>query len=350
MKLEDYRYELDEDLIARVPADPRDSARMLVVSRSDPRLLRHERVSALPEFLEKGDALVLNRTKVLPHRLLGRRKSGGKVECLILERRGAEAEAFLKPSSKLRVGEILELEGGELELRILEKKGMGRHLVELRSGDAEPIEAVLQRSGRAPLPPYISRLERDEDRMLDRERYQTVFAKEPGAVAAPTAGLHFTGELLARIEERGVRRCELLLHVGEGTFEPVRVEDVESHVMHAEFYCLANEVAKQLEDVKSEGGRVFCVGTTAARVLETCWDAGAGRLTPSSGETRLFLYPGRGPGFLDGLLTNFHLPASTLLLLIASILGKERTLDLYRIAQEERYRFYSFGDAMLILP
>ena len=241
------------------------------------------------------------------------------------------------------------MEAGALELVIREQQEGGRHLFELRTpGDGDP-DAVLERVGRAPLPPYLTRGEAEADPVWIRERYQCVFAKEPGAVAAPTAGLHLTEELITKLRSTGVGFASVVLHVGEGTFEPLRVREVEDHVMHEEEYILPRETTEAIEACKARGGRVFCVGTTSARVLESCIDE-TGRLQPGSGRTRLFLYPGKGPRILDGLLTNFHLPESSLLLLVASMLGRERLLELYEQAIAEEYRFYSFGDAMLILP
>jgi S-adenosylmethionine:tRNA ribosyltransferase-isomerase len=349
VKLRDFHYPLPPERVAREPLAERDAARLLVCSRTDPSRVEHRRVRDLPELLRPGDVVVLNETRVLAHRLVGARRTGARVECLVLRRSGREAVGFLRPSARLRPGEILAMEGGALHLRVLRKLGGGRHDLELLASEGGDLEAILERVGRAPLPPYLQR-RGDEDVALDRQRYQTVFARAPGAVAAPTAGLHFTPELLARLETAGVGVARLTLHVGEGTFEPVRCEEVEDHRMHAEEYELGEDAARAIEAARAGGGRVVAVGTTSARVLETCHDATTGRLRPGRGETRLFLYPGRGPRFVDVLLTNFHLPESTLLLLVASILGRERTLDLYRLAIEEGYRFYSFGDAMLILP
>ncbi|PIE24509.1 MAG: tRNA preQ1(34) S-adenosylmethionine ribosyltransferase-isomerase QueA [Planctomycetota bacterium] len=346
MQRSDFQYELEPGRIAREPAEPRDGAKLLVCRRVDGALVEHAQVRDLPRFLRPGDRLVLNETRVLPHRLYGRRASGGRVQCLILRRDGDEALAFLKPSNKLRPGEVLSMEDGALEIELLEKLGRGKHRIRLAAG--EGVDLALERVGRAPLPPYIERDPEREDRELDRERYQTVFAREPGAVAAPTAGLHLTAELLAQLAEQGIASTRVVLHVGEGTFEPLRAEEIESHEMHEERFVLSEESAAELEDCKAAGGRVFCVGTTSARVLESCWDGS--RLVPGRGSTRLFLYPGKGPNFLDGILTNFHLPESTLLMLVASILGREETLALYEEAKRQGYRFFSFGDAMLILP
>ncbi len=349
MKIEEYSFQLPQDLIARIPVTPRDTARLLVCSRREDGRLEHCQILDLRGLLAPGDLLILNETKVLPHRLLGTRQSGGKVECLILERRGLEARGFLKPSARLQPGEVLSMEGGALELVIREQQEGGRHLFELRTPEGGDPGLVLERVGRAPLPPYLSRGEAEEDPAWIRERYQCVFAKEPGAVAAPTAGLHLTEALLESLEQLGVELAKVVLHVGEGTFEPLRVSEVEQHVMHEEAYILPQETVDAIASCKARGGRVICVGTTSARVIESCIDK-QGRLQAGAGRTRLFLYPGKGPRILDGLLTNFHLPQSSLLLLVASILGRERLLSIYEQAIAEKYRFYSFGDAMLILP
>ncbi|HHI79627.1 MAG TPA: tRNA preQ1(34) S-adenosylmethionine ribosyltransferase-isomerase QueA [Planctomycetes bacterium] len=355
MQRKDFHYELPPDRIALFPADPRDSARMLVCSRSDPGRLEHRRVRDLGDYLKAGDLMVLNETRVLPHRLLGRRRTGGRVECLILERRGAEAEGFLKPSARLGEGETLLMEEGALELTILASLGGGRHRFRLAPRGEESLAACLDRVGRAPLPPYIKRPPGEEDPRFDRERYQTVFAARPGAVAAPTAGLHLTEELLARLQEKGVEQARVTLHVGEGTFEPLRGESIEEHRMHSEWFQCPPEAAQAIEAARARSSRLLCVGTTSVRVLESSLEPRSAsekpgwEVVPRSGETDLFLYPGKGPRLDFALLTNFHLPESSLLLLLSSILGRERVLELYRIAIDQGYRFFSFGDAMLVL-
>ncbi|MEZ5989786.1 MAG: tRNA preQ1(34) S-adenosylmethionine ribosyltransferase-isomerase QueA [Planctomycetota bacterium] len=350
MRLSDFSYELPDDRIARVPAEPRDSARMLVCSRGDPSRVEHARIRDLPRYLGPGDVLVLNETRVLPHRLLGRRASGARVECLILERSGPACVGFVRPARKLASGERVAMEGGALTLVVEERLDEGRCRFRLAAADGEDVDAVLERVGRAPLPPYLARPDRPEDPVLDRERYQCVFAREPGAVAAPTAGLHLTPTLLDSLAAAGVREARVVLHVGLGTFEPIRAEVVEEHVMHEEEWSLPEDAAARCDAARAGGGRVVCVGTTSVRVLESAYDPEADRLVPGRGRTRLFLHPGRGPRVVDVLLTNFHLPESSLLLLVASILGRDRTLELYRTAIAEGYRFFSFGDAMLILP
>lgn len=346
MRVSDFHFDLPPDRIAERPIEPRDAARLLVHDRATDRT-QHLRVSDLPDLLRSGDLLVLNDTRVLPHRLLGRLPTGGRVEALILERHGGAARGFVKPARKLRIGREIELEGGRLLLCPTEDLGGGVFRFGLRAPDGGDVGDVLDAVGRAPLPPYIRRGD-DEDPGSDRERYQTVFAKTPGAVAAPTAGLHFTEDLLQRLEDRGVEKAFVTLHVGEGTFSPIRVEQLEDHVMHREIYELPQPTADAVARTRARGGRVVAVGTTAVRTLETC--AGDDRLvTPGQGETQLFLHPGRDLRVVDVMFTNFHLPESTLLMLVAAFAGTERTLRLYREAVELGYRFFSYGDAMLLL-
>lgn len=351
MRLEDFSYDLPPDRIAAEPAEPRDLARMLVCRRADPGFVEHARIADLPRYLRPGDLLVYNDTRVRPWRLVGRRRSGGRVTCLVLALAAdGAAEGFLRPARRLRPGERLEMEGGAFVLEVLEHLGGGRFRFRLSCSGEGPLEDRLEEVGRAPLPPYLPRDPEREDVRRDRERYQTIFARESGAVAAPTAGLHFTPELLARLERAGVRRAPVTLHVGEGTFEPIRTERIEDHRMHAEDYVLPEATAAAVAETRRAGGRVVCVGTTSVRVLETCFDEASGRLRPGRGRTDLFIRPGRPPRVPDAILTNFHLPGSSLLVLVAAVLGRERTLALYETAVRAGYRFYSFGDAMLILP
>lgn len=345
MLVSDFDYSLPPERIATRPAEPRDAARLLVHDRAT-RLDEHRTIADLPQFLRAGDLLVLNDTRVRPWRLRGRRPTGGAVECLLLQFDGARGEAFVKPSKKLRAGDWLDMEGAAIDLLLVEPLGGGRWRVELtaRSGD---VAGVLERVGRAPLPPYIARDGR-EDVAADRERYQTVFARVPGAVAAPTAGLHFTPELLARIEALGVQIAYVTLHVGEGTFAPLRTEVVEQHHMHAEAYELPAATAAAVVATRAAGGRVVAVGTTSCRVLETCANEDR-TVTAGAGASSLFLYPGRPVRVVDALLTNFHLPQSTLLMLVAAFAGREEVLAVYRDAVERGYRFFSFGDAMLLV-
>lgn len=345
MLVTDFDFELPPQQIATQPAEPRDAARLFVLDRAGDRH-EHRVFRNLPGYLRAGDLLVLNDTKVQPWRLRGRRHTGGAVEALLLDVRGELAEGFLKPSKKLRVGDRLPMEGGALELELLEPLGGGRWRLQLSAPAAE-VAATLERVGRAPLPPYIDR-DGDEDVARDRERYQTVFAARPGAVAAPTAGLHFTPGLLAQLEALGVVTARVTLHVGEGTFAPLRSDVVEAHRMHHERYELPASTAAAIAATRQRGGRVVAVGTTSARTLESC--ATADRLVAAgSGTTDLFLYPGKPLQVVDALLTNFHLPKSTLLMLVSAFAGRERVLAAYRDAVQRGYRFFSFGDAMLIV-
>jgi S-adenosylmethionine:tRNA ribosyltransferase-isomerase len=334
LRVEDFRYELPPERIAQEPCRPREVARLLVHEASGSRT-SHRRVGELPDLLEPGDLLVLNDTRVLPARLRGRR-------------------AMVQPARKLRAGERVEIAPGELELRALERPQdpAGRPgpewIVELLGGAAgESVEALLERFGELPLPPYIERGAGDPRGARDREDYQTVYARHPGAVAAPTAGLHLGPDLLARLEERGVEKAFVTLHVGIGTFRPVEVEDTQDHVMHSERFALGSETVAAVERTRAGGGRVVAVGTTSVRVLESCVGED-GRLRPGAGETSLFLTPGHRFQVVDALFTNFLLPVSTLLILVCAFGGRERVLDLYREAIREGYRFYSYGDAMLL--
>jgi len=354
MKLSDFDYELPPELIARVPAPVRDAARLLVHERVRD-VTAHRTVRDLVEYLRPGDLLVLNDTRVLPARLFARRASGGRVEFLFVEPCAPGAttwRALARPSKRLGVGERLAVEGGAFALHLLarETSADGAEAptwqLELRDGTGrvcDPLEALTQ-VGHVPLPPYIER----QDGPEDAQRYQTVYAARPGAVAAPTAGLHFTPELLAELERRGVGRAFVTLHVGPGTFQPVKSDDVRAHVMHAERYELRPETVAAVERTRASGGRVVAVGTTSVRVLESCAEE-SGRLVAGSGSTRLFLVPGERFRVVDALLTNFHLPRSTLLMLVSAFAGRETVLGLYREAVERRYRFYSYGDAMLLL-
>ncbi|MCC7396041.1 MAG: tRNA preQ1(34) S-adenosylmethionine ribosyltransferase-isomerase QueA [Planctomycetes bacterium] len=345
MLVTDFDYQLPPHLIAVRPMEPRDHSRLLVLDRPSGRV-EHRVFHELPAYLRAGDLLVVNDTRVQPWRLRGRRASGGAVECLLLRLAGDRGEAFVKPSKKLRPGDELPMEGGAIRLRLDEALGGGRWRVTLAAVGGD-VAAALERCGRAPLPPYIAR-DGAEDVGQDRERYQTVFAREPGAVAAPTAGLHFTPELLARLRQAGVEVATVTLHVGEGTFAPLRTDVVEQHRMHAEASELPTAPAVAVTAARARGVRVIAVGTTSCRTLETC--ARDDRtVTAGRGASDLFLYPGRPFRVVDVLLTNFHLPQSTLLMLVAAFAGRDRVLEVYREAVAREYRFFSFGDAMLIL-
>ena len=319
-------YELPEALIAQRPAEPRDSSRLMVVdARSG--TVSHHVFRGLPRFLRPGDALVLNETKVLPARLLGRRPGGGEVELLFLRELGGRWEVLARPSKRLRPGMTLSVGGDELEL--VENLGEGRWRVA-----GENLRGTMERSGRMPLPPYIRATAEAE------EAYQTVYARNPGSAAAPTAGFHFTEGVLERAERAGARIARVTLHVGTGTFAPVRADKLEEHRMHAEHYAVPQRAARIIKGAE----RVVAAGTTVARTLESWAESGK-----PDGESSLFIYPGYRWRLVDALLTNFHLPRSTLLAMVMSFGGKDLMREAYRVAVEERYRFYSFGDAMLIL-
>ena len=359
MKVSDFDFELPEGRIAQTAIEPRDAARLLLWQREQG-LLGHRSVRDLPQLLSRGDLLILNDTRVLPARVFARRASGGAVELLFLESvpefGGRAWRALARPAKKLRPDERLQVMPG-LRVRLLRRDeedgeaGAGGWIVVPEDADAPEIGTLelLERAGRLPLPPYIQReAAGDEREREDNRRYQTVFASQAGAIAAPTAGLHFTQELLEAIRLQGVEIATVTLHVGLGTFRPVTVEDTSEHRMHSESYVLTPESVCAIEACKARGGRVVAVGTTSVRVLESCADE-QGRLQPGRGRTRMFIQPGYRFRIVDGLLTNFHLPRSTLLMLVSALTGREKLLELYRTAIEQGYRFYSYGDAMLIL-
>jgi S-adenosylmethionine:tRNA ribosyltransferase-isomerase len=339
--LSDFDFPLPEELIAQAPVTPRDASRLLVLPPDGP--LAHRAFSELAGLLAPGDLLVFNDTRVIPARLLGRKPSGGKVELLLCEPlaggTGRRWRAMGQASKPIREGSVLSFEG--LEARVDAVEGEGFYAVTLdREGDA--LLVALERAGRIPLPPYIRR----EPGADDAERYQTVFARAPGSAAAPTAGLHFTPALLAAIAARGVRRAAVTLHVGPGTFLPVRGDSVEGHRMHGERYAVTPEAAAELAAARARGGRVVAVGTTAVRTLESAFRDGA--VQPGEGRTEIFIRPGHRFAAVDALVTNFHLPRSTLLMLVCAFGGTSRVLDAYRAAVASRYRFFSYGDAMFL--
>ncbi len=360
-RIESYDYALPPELIAQEPLTARDTSCLLVVDRSSG-ALEHRLFSELPDLLRPGDLLVTNRSRVFPARLLGRRLGGGQAEILLVRRRHDGLwDAMLRPGRRLRAGMLVEIARGfraRVEANPIRPgpqptgpdRGTGPEaaenvlrIVSLISDDL-PLQDALERYGHVPLPPYIRR----EDRASDRERYQTVYAREPGSVAAPTAGLHFTPELLARLEARGVERAELVLHVGPGTFRPVEVADVREHRVDPEPYVIPKEAAAAITRAQEQGRRIVAIGTTATRALETSADA-RGQLHAREGETSLVIVPGYGFRVVNALVTNFHLPGSSLLLLACAFAGRERLLAAYREAVRRRYRFYSYGDAMLIV-
>lgn len=339
MLLSDFDYDLPEDLIAQRPCEPRDHSRLMVIDKNSGEI-SHRSFWNLPEYLNPGDLLVFNDTRVIPARLIGRRKeTGGRVEVFLLNRKSdVEWEALVKPGRKARPGEIIEF-STELECKIMNVTDFGGRIVRFIFRGI--FEEILDKLGRTPLPPYI------HEELEDTERYQTVYARERGSAAAPTAGLHFTKELMDKIREKGVQFAFVTLHVGLGTFRPVNVDDVSRHVMHKEYYSVSEECARVVNQTQSEGGRIIAVGTTAIRTLET---AGSnGQLTAGSGWTDIFIYPGYKFKMVDAAITNFHLPKSTLLMLISALAGRNNVLSAYREAVQEKYRFFSFGDAMLII-
>lgn len=340
MRLQDFDYPLNESLIAQQPIEPRDHARLLVVDRRSD-TLSHHRFDELPGLLRPGDLLILNDTRVFPARLQGcKRPSGGKVEVLLVRPSGAGNAWQVLIKGSVKPGQQLELPDG-VHATVMSSSA-GGHIIQFPN--TLDVATYSEKTGLVPLPPYIERAPTE----ADRDRYQTVYARRPGAVAAPTAGLHFTDAVLKDLDARGVRTASVTLHVGPGTFKPVKSEDIRDHTMDCEWYDLPERTATAINGTKNSGGRVIAVGTTTVRVLETM--AGRGiPLQAGSGETTLFIYPGFELKVVDAMLTNFHLPKSTLFMLVCSLAGRERMLEAYRTAAAERYRFYSYGDAMLIL-
>ncbi|GAB4167631.1 MAG: tRNA preQ1(34) S-adenosylmethionine ribosyltransferase-isomerase QueA [Wenzhouxiangellaceae bacterium] len=342
MKVSDFQFDLPEELIAQHPLPERSASRLLVMQKSGG-TLQDRRFAELDQLLEAGDLLVFNDTRVIPARLHARKPSGGRVE-LLIERivDGGEALAQMKVRRKPAAGTLLEEEQTGRRIEVLGREDEFWRLA-LDDGDWY---GLLERAGHVPLPPYIARPDAD----LDRERYQTTYARVPGAVAAPTAGLHFDEALFERLDRRGIERAFCTLHVGAGTFQPVRVAEVEAHRMHPEWLQIDQSLVEAIERTRRRGGRVIAVGTTSVRALETAARAhDDGRLAPFAGDSRLFIYPGFEFRVIDGLITNFHLPGSTLVMLVSALVGRERLLAAYRHAIAERYRFFSYGDAMLIL-
>ena len=340
MKTSDFYYELPEELIAQDPLEDRSSSRLMLVDKNTGSFSHHI-FKELPSFLKEGDCLVLNNTRVIPARLYGSREgSGGRVEVLLLKRGEHDVwETLVRPGKKCRPGAILEFGGGLLKGEVLEVVDDGNRLI--RFSYEGIFEEILDQLGQMPLPPYITH------ELKDKERYQTVYARYDGSAAAPTAGLHFTEELLEEIRQRGVEIAQVTLHVGLGTFRPVKVEDVTMHHMHSEYYVITRESADLINSVKAQGGRIISVGTTSCRTLETAADE-QGIVHPGSGWTDIFIYPGYRFKLIDGLITNFHLPESTLLMLVSALAGKDHIMAAYEEAVRERYRFFSFGDAMFI--
>lgn len=340
MNVHDFNYDLPEQLIAQHPLEKRDSSRLMVIDKESGRI-NHEVFSSLPEYIEEGDLLVMNDTRVLPARLLGiREDTGGQVELLLLNRLDARTWITLaKPGKSVRPGRTFSFGDGALKAVVMEVKEDGNRVV--RFSFEGIFEEVLDRLGEMPLPPYI------HEKLDDRERYQTVYSKEEGSAAAPTAGLHFTPELLETIRSKGAEIAFITLHVGLGTFRPVKVESITEHAMHSEYYSINQETARIIEKARGAGRRIISVGTTTTRTLESVM-RDHGRIIATSGWTDIFIYPGFQWQIVDALITNFHLPESTLIMLVSAFMGQENTMHAYQTAVEERYRFFSFGDSMFI--
>lgn len=341
MRLSDFNYELPEELIAQDPLEKRDNSRLMVLHRATGEL-EHKHFYDVIDYLNPGDCLVINDTKVIPARLMGAKEgTGASIEVLLLKRKEEKVwETLVKPGKKARVGSRICFGDGLLTGEVIDVVEEGNRLIRF---EYEGIfEEILDRLGQMPLPPYITH------QLQDRNRYQTVYARQEGSAAAPTAGLHFTQELLQRIREKGVRIATVTLHVGLGTFRPVKEENVLDHHMHSEFYMVDGEAAQIINETKAAGGRVISVGTTSTRTIESVAEAD-GHIPESSGWTDIFIYPGYSFKAVDCLITNFHLPESTLIMLVSALADREQVLHAYRVAVEERYRFFSFGDAMLIV-
>lgn len=340
MKTSDFNYQLPEELIAQTPLERRDGSRLIVLNRETGEI-QHKHFYDVIDYLNPGDCLVMNDSRVLPARLMGHRPTGGVVEVLLLRDLGNKCwECLCKPGRKMQVGNEVIFGDGELTAVVREVREDGNRVVEFRYEGI--FLEVLERLGKMPLPPYI------KEELQDQERYQTVYSKEAGSAAAPTAGLHFTKELLEKIREKGVNEAFVTLHVGLGTFRPVKAEEVTEHHMHSELCMMNAETAKMLNETKRNGGRVICVGTTSCRTLESLVNDD-GTFEAKSKWTDIFIYPGYTFKAMDGLITNFHLPESTLVMLVSAFAGREHVLNAYEEAVKQRYRFFSFGDAMFIV-
>ena len=339
MKLTDFNYELPERLIAQTPIEKRDESRLMVLDRKQ-QTIEHKIFKDIIDYLEPGDCLVRNNTKVLPARLYGQKETGAKVEFLLLNQiEGDIWECIVRPGNKLHVGTKVIFKDGLLKAEILEIMPGGTRKVQFSYKGI--FNEILDQIGLMPLPPYI------HEELKEKDRYQTVYAKYNGSAAAPTAGLHFTEELLKKIEEKGVKIANVTLHVGIGTFRPVKVENIEEHEMHSEHFYIKQEDVDKINETKKQGKRVIAVGTTSCRVLETIAKKD-GTVEVTEGDTKIFIYPGYQFKCLDGLITNFHLPESTLLMLVSALAGREYILKAYNEAVKEEYKFFSFGDAMFI--
>ena len=341
MKLSEFNYELPEELIAQTPIKKRDESRLMILNRKE-QTIEHKKFKDIIEYLQPGDVLVRNNTKVIPARLYGKKETGANVEFLLLNNIENDIwEAIVRPGNKLHVGTKVIFGDGILEANILEIMPGGTRKVEFKYQGI--FNEILDKIGLMPLPPYIHEI------LKEKDRYQTVYAKYEGSAAAPTAGLHFTPELLQKIEEKGIEIANVTLHVGIGTFRPVKEQTIEEHKMHSEHFYIKQEDVDKINKAKKEGRRVIAVGTTSCRVLESIADENTGMVKPIEDDTEIFIYPGYKFKCIDGLITNFHLPESTLLMLVSALAGKEYIMKAYKEAVKEKYRFFSFGDAMFII-
>ncbi|EKX98811.1 tRNA preQ1(34) S-adenosylmethionine ribosyltransferase-isomerase QueA [Selenomonas sp. oral taxon 138] len=338
MDISDFDYDLPEERIAQLPVEPRDSSRLMVLDPSN-HTIEHRRFFQLGDFLKQGDLLIFNDTRVIPARLIGARDTGGKVEVFLLRQIDRDQwEVLVKPGKKMRIGSVVHF-GEELSCEIIAHTDFGGRIVRFIYEGI--FEEILDRLGNMPLPPYI------HEKLEDRERYQTIYSRVKGSAAAPTAGLHFTELLMAELRRKGIQFGFITLHVGLGTFRPVHVDTIEDHVMHSEFYSVPTDTAELIRSAKKDGRRVVAVGTTSIRTLEAAASS-TGTVEAGSGWTNIFIYPGYEFKVVDAVITNFHLPKSTLIMLISAFAGRAFTLEAYRTAVAEEYRFFSFGDAMLI--
>lgn len=340
MKVSDFDFYLPEELIAQHPLEKRDTSKLMVLDKNTGDI-EHKHFHDIIDYLNEGDTLVLNNTRVMPARLIGEKEeTGGKIEFLLLKRvEGDKWECLAKPGKRAKIGQKFTFGNGKLKCTVVDIVEEGNRIIEFSYEGI--FEQVLDELGEMPLPPYIT------EKLEDRERYQTVYSKEKGSAAAPTAGLHFTEELLKKVKEKGVNIAYLTLHVGLGTFRPVKVDDINEHIMHSEYYNLDEENANIINETKKRGNRVIAVGTTSTRTLETIGGED-GFVKPQSGWTDIFIYPGYKYKIVDNLITNFHLPESTLIMLVSALAGKENVMNAYKKAVEEKYRFFSFGDSMFI--
>ena len=343
MKKSDFNFELPKELIAQTPIEKREQSRLLYLDRQTGDI-KHTQFTKLCELLNEGDCLIFNDSRVMPARLLGKRESGGSVEVLLLhEQESGVWECLTRPGAKTKVGTKLIFGEGELTGVVVKETEEGNRLVRFEAtSETGGVHQLLEKLGKMPLPPYI------HEELEDSERYQTVYSRVVGSAAAPTAGLHFTKELMKELEERGVKLAFMTLHVGLGTFRPVKADDIKDHKMHSEYFIIPKDTAETINNTKASGNRVIAVGTTSCRALEAIADD-AGRVKPYSGDTEIFIYPGYEFKCIDGLITNFHLPESTLIMLVSAFAGRENVLAAYDAAIKERYRFFSFGDSMLIV-